>query len=184
MGILESFGEKQAIKLIKHYTGQKISPDIVVTCDASITSDWRGVVVLDGKSLWLVNRLGARGVGLENIVMDPSSGQYPVESMAYPKYRFGFILLNGGGDFVISPHTQEGGQSLSRYLANVRFGSQNQVSTSSQTSEEVLREMPPEVEKVDQIIENPEFKSCPMCAEEIKFAAKKCRFCQHMMDEI
>jgi hypothetical protein len=29
---------------------------------------------------------------------------------------------------------------------------------------------------------NPEFKACPMCAEDIKFAAKKCRFCQHMLD--
>lgn len=29
----------------------------------------------------------------------------------------------------------------------------------------------------------PEFKSCPMCAEQIKYAAKKCRYCQHLMAE-
>jgi ribosomal protein L40E len=29
----------------------------------------------------------------------------------------------------------------------------------------------------------PEFKSCPMCAEQIKYAAKKCRYCQHLMTE-
>lgn len=29
---------------------------------------------------------------------------------------------------------------------------------------------------------NPEVKICPMCAEKIKFAAKKCRYCQHIME--
>ena len=28
---------------------------------------------------------------------------------------------------------------------------------------------------------DPEFKSCPMCAEQIKYAAKKCRYCQHIL---
>ena len=28
----------------------------------------------------------------------------------------------------------------------------------------------------------PEYKACPMCAEAIKFAAKKCRYCQHLLE--
>jgi hypothetical protein len=30
--------------------------------------------------------------------------------------------------------------------------------------------------------EDEEFKTCPMCAEQIRFAAKKCRFCQHFLN--
>lgn len=30
---------------------------------------------------------------------------------------------------------------------------------------------------------DPELKSCPMCAELIKYAEKKCRFCQYLMSE-
>jgi hypothetical protein len=51
------------------------------------------------------------------------------------------------------------------------------------TSEEAMYETYKENEEVGITVQNPEFKTCPMCAEEIKFAAKKCRFCQHMMDE-
>ncbi len=49
-----------------------------------------------------------------------------------------------------------------------------------QSSEEALADFfPPEKIKEQQV---PEFKLCLMCAEEIRYAAKKCRYCQHMQD--
>jgi hypothetical protein len=90
--------------------------------------------------------------------MDPNSGQYPEGSRGYPKYRFGFVLLNGGGDFVISPHTREGGFSLNRHLANAGFKPEVQVSQPNQSSQEPESQIFEKVEEVG-IAENPEFQT-------------------------
>ncbi len=31
-------------------------------------------------------------------------------------------------------------------------------------------------------VQSPEFKTCPECAEQVRFAARKCRFCGHMFE--
>ena len=50
------------------------------------------------------------------------------------------------------------------------------------SSEEAMSDSFPELRTEPSKILNPELKTCPMCAEDIKFAAKKCRYCQHMLD--
>ena len=48
-----------------------------------------------------------------------------------------------------------------------------------ESSEEALSRMFSTKESSDKT-ETPEFKTCPMCAEQVRFAAKKCRYCQHL----
>jgi hypothetical protein len=116
MGMMEKFGERQAIKLIKHYTGQDISPKFIATCDADIAPNWRGVVVFDNHSIWLVNRLGARGVAIANIVPKSTNGQYPPDTRGFPHYHFGFDFINGQSSFNIYPITEESGKDLASFL--------------------------------------------------------------------
>jgi len=116
MGLMERFGERQAIKLIKHYTGQHISPIFIATCDSDKAPNWRGVVVFDDQSLWLVNRLGARGVAISNVSPKSMNGQYPVGTNGYPKYHFGFDFISGEGSFNIYPITTESGEDMELFL--------------------------------------------------------------------
>lgn len=116
MGFLRNFGEKQATKLIQHYTGQIVTPKFICTCDSNIAPDWRGVVVLDNHTIWLVNRLGARGVAIANIIPDESNGQYPQGTRGYPGYHFQFFFINGAGSFTIYPIKEEDGKNMLEFL--------------------------------------------------------------------
>jgi len=50
-----------------------------------------------------------------------------------------------------------------------------------ESSEEALARLFSETKPQNQP-EDLEFKYCPMCAEQVRFAAKKCRYCQHIFE--
>ena len=116
MAFFDKFADKQVIKLVKHYTGNDISPSFVAPCESDISPGWRGVVALDSQSIWLVNRLGARGVQIANIAPSESSGQYPPGTKGYPKYHFTFFFTNGAGSFTVLPISEENGFKMQSYL--------------------------------------------------------------------
>jgi len=115
MSFLDQAADKNITRLVRQYTGEFFVPEFRTPCRSSISSDWDGWVGLDSKSIWLVNKYGARGVPLENLTLSELSGQYSPESRGYPLYSFTFNF-QGMGSFSVHPKTKSGGEELSAYL--------------------------------------------------------------------
>ena len=185
MGFLDKAADKNITRLVMQYTGEYFVPEFRAPARTSISFDWDGWVAIDSESIWLVNKYGARGVKLSNIKLSDSSGQYPQDTRGYPLYAFTFDFL-GGESFSVYPKTKSGGEELSHYLNKYMTRRAKPPLTQTtpgyveESSEEALSRAFGDSEL--NISKKPdEFKTCPMCAEQIKFAAKKCRFCQHLL---
>ena len=80
MGIFDNAVDKRIAKFILEFTGQHVSPIFHTPCDSSVSLDWDGWCALDEKSIWLVNKWGARGALFESLVPTDNWGQYPHET--------------------------------------------------------------------------------------------------------
>jgi hypothetical protein len=184
LGLFDNAVDARITKLISKYTGQYIQPSFHAPCHSSISTDWDGWVAIDSDSIWLVNNLDARGAQIANLTLDDAlSGQYPVGTRGYPKYAFHFNFISGGS-FSVYPKTVAGGEEMTFILARKFSTNKSKNGTlDKMNSEEAMLQAFTSIESSPRPRDvNPEFRTCPMCAEDIKFAAKKCRYCQHMMD--
>lgn len=119
MGFFDSAVDKRISKFIYEYTGEVVIPDFHTPCESSISIDWDGWCAIDDKSIWLVNKWGARGVVFEKITPTSDWGQYPYGTKGFPKYRFNFLFRHVMESFTIYPKTAIGGAELSQRLNQI-----------------------------------------------------------------
>lgn len=116
MGLFDSAVEKRISKFILEFTGEYFVPIFYTPCNSSFSIDWDGWCAIDNKSIWLVNKWGARGTHLQEISPGSQWGQYPHNTRGFPKYRFEFRFNQAVGGFTIYPKTTIGGAELNQRL--------------------------------------------------------------------
>lgn len=119
MGFFDNAVDKRMTKLIFKFTGVAITPKFHLPCTSSISIDWDGWCAIDDKSIWLVNKYGARGVEFGNIAPTNNWGQWPYGSRGFPKYRFEFHFLSADSSVTIYPKTAIGGAELNQRLSQI-----------------------------------------------------------------
>lgn len=119
MGLFDSAVDKRISKLILEYAGKKVIPEFHTPCHSSISLDWDGWCAIDQKSIWLVNKWGARGVLFEKLTPTANWGQYPHGTRGFPKYRFEFLFASNVGGFTIYPKTAIGGAEMNQRFETI-----------------------------------------------------------------
>ena len=109
MGMFDNAVEKRIIKLIQRFTGVTVTPNFFAPCTTDISFNWDGWVVIDEKSIWLVNNDGVDGVEFSNIRMNPQTRLFAPGFRGYPSFKFDFV---GGGDFSVYPKTLSAGEAM------------------------------------------------------------------------
>jgi hypothetical protein len=122
VGFFDNAVDKRITKFVLEFTGQYVVPIFHTPCDSSISMDWNGWCAMDDKSIWLVNKWGARGALFESLVPTDNWGQYPHDTRGFPLYRFGFQFQDMNQGFTVYPKTATGGAELNQRLNRV-FGS-------------------------------------------------------------